>query len=817
VLTPALQQALQRIRNGSQDPADLEILRRAVLASQVTLAAGERAIAFGGNVNDAVLVTGDGNIIAVFKGPDAETICQTFQQTLDAIAADRYASALQEYFMVLREYCKNLPYLTLYDVRPPRRLDEVYVPLRACPRPAEWELADKDAEAQRRYLTSEQTFSIAEILQKAETPHLLILGEPGAGKSTLLRQLAERAWDDPQAIGLEKPHLPMLVPLRTLALSNGMLEERLNRALAVEMFLKRDLPEGFFDAWPRQMNAPWLLLLDGLDEVPAGMRPHLMRWLKGILAFIGPGRVIVTSRPSAYAPNEWNDKEFSTYEIQPFVLEQTRTFAEKWLGDEAPAFLRALESVLGGVLKGTPLLLTIATKVYLERKAREGKGSLPERRSQLYEEFINTWLQEAELRGLRTELGKEVADVAKPALARLALAMTEHPEWADKDVLARVVAEYLGEELHLGKIHAETVGRRFVQVMSRRSGVFLRRGKIHYWLHSTFREYLAAWAMNSELHRGQTFAAVLGKRLFSMRWHESIIHLAGICDQSSELVMWIAQQAIENRREDAALLAYFCWRESKTKVNNKVRDVVANALICALQGDVPYERARAAWALGEIGDSIPIEQLIVALRDPHATVREEAARALGKIGNTRAVEALIVALDDKDAGVRRMAALALGDIGDPTAVAPLITALGDRDWEVPCCAAIALAKIGKPAVEPLIAVLESKKQTTGKTYETRRTPTGELVLEIGEEEWSKLLEDAILNIDAKKRWFAVIALGSIGDSRALPVLQRIAQEGDEKPFLGSESRVADAAKKAIVIIHQRMTQFNAPPTVDSDV
>lgn len=809
MLTPELQQAMQRIRNGSQDQTDLEILRRAVLASQVTLAAGERAIACG-SVNEAVLVTGDGNIIAVFKGPDAETIRQTFQQALDVIAADRYASALQEYFLALREYCKNLPYLTLYGVRPHRRLDEVYVPLRVCPRPSERELVDRDAETKCRHLIGKQAFSIAEVLHKTESPHLLILGRPGAGKSTLLRQLAECAWDAPQAIGLEKPHLPMLVPLRALALANGALEERLATALKNTLPLMEVLPAGFFRAWSQQMEAPWLLLLDGLDEVPEDRCPALMQWLGGILTFIGDGRVLITARPSVYESEKWDKRLFSTYDIQPFTPEQTRTFAEKWLDEESPDFLNALQNVGNGVLSDTPLLLTIAARVYLKHKEETGVGSLPERRSQLYEEYINTWLREAELRGLRAELGNDVADVAKPALARLALAMTEYPEWVGEDALARVTAEYLSEELNLGRDRAMTAGCHFVKVMGRRSGIFLHTGQTYNWLHPTFREYLAAWAMNNHLYQGKTFATVLGERFFSTKWDESIIHLAGICDQPNELVMWIAQQAVEKRRENAALLAYFCWRESKTTIRSEVRDVVVNALIIALQGSHPYERARAAWALGKIGDSMAIDQLIVALQDPHATVREEAARALGKIGNTRALEILITALGDVDVGVRRMAALALGDIGDPSAVTPLITALGDRDWDLPYCAAISLVRIGKPAVEPLIAVLEYKKQTASKTYKTRRTPTGELVLELEEEKWLELLDDVILNPDARKRWLAVRALGAIGDSHALPALQRIAQEDNEKPFLGLESRVADAAEEAIVRIRQRMPQFNSP-------
>jgi hypothetical protein len=40
-----------------------------------------------------------------------------------------------DYLVALHDYCANLPYLTLHDIRPPKTLDEVYVPLKARPQP----------------------------------------------------------------------------------------------------------------------------------------------------------------------------------------------------------------------------------------------------------------------------------------------------------------------------------------------------------------------------------------------------------------------------------------------------------------------------------------------------------------------------------------------------------------------------------------------------------------------------------------------------------------------------------------------------------
>ncbi len=476
-LSPEIKQALERLQAGVTTAADWETLRRALQAGQIVLATGERAVAIGGSVEDTVIVTGDNNIVSVFKGATAESVREALQKVLERIASDRYDASLQAYFRALRRYCAELPYLTLTDIRPPKNLDEVYVPLRA--RQREEEASPRKPAAQEASLTVEQ------VLRQAQTSHLLILGQPGAGKSTLLRQLAERAYNDPHSIGLDHPHLPLLLPLRALARAEGALEERLNQALQNELRLTRPLPDGFLDAWPQHLDAPWLFLLDGLDEVPADRYLSLRQWIGDLLARPEVARVILTSRPSAYTEKEWESSRLSVYEIQPFTPDQTAELARRWFGEDAPAFLQALETVRSSVLTETPLLVTIAAKVYLERKR------LPERRTQLYQEFVDIWLDEANERGLRDELDAALLDLAQPALAHLALAMTDHPDWTDEKSLIPVVVEYLNEQLNL-KARAPAVAERFLRVMARRSGVFLKREEQYEWMHPSFREYLAS-------------------------------------------------------------------------------------------------------------------------------------------------------------------------------------------------------------------------------------------------------------------------------------------------------------------------------------
>jgi WD40 repeat protein len=58
-----LQEAVDRLLDGGATEADRDSIRQALNAGRITLATGEGAVAIGGNATDAIVVTGDGNIV----------------------------------------------------------------------------------------------------------------------------------------------------------------------------------------------------------------------------------------------------------------------------------------------------------------------------------------------------------------------------------------------------------------------------------------------------------------------------------------------------------------------------------------------------------------------------------------------------------------------------------------------------------------------------------------------------------------------------------------------------------------------------------
>ena len=264
------------IENGEITKESLALVRRALISS------GNSEVLQFGKYN--IQVTNGKNIQIgdrIYQSSDASIFIQAVKQAQDDINKDKSFRALQGYFQALRTFCNNFPYLSLDDLlgREHKTLEEVYVPLRV----RFQEGGTFSDTGNIKGTITEATVSTAlKHAKLSSTKHILILGDPGAGKSTLLRQIAQNSWDVPEALGLAHPHLAMVVRLRSLVVSGDIYAgEKLLKSS--ELVLLEQLPENFLALWSAQMDAPWLILLDGLDEVPIAQRSTVIQWVKILL------------------------------------------------------------------------------------------------------------------------------------------------------------------------------------------------------------------------------------------------------------------------------------------------------------------------------------------------------------------------------------------------------------------------------------------------------------------------------------------------------------------------------------------------------
>jgi len=136
----------------------------------------------------------------------------------------------------------------------------------------------------------------------------------------------------------------------------------------------------------------------------------------------------------------------------------------------------------------------------------------------------------------------------------------------------------------------------------------------------------------------------------------------------------------------------------------RIGDRRAGPALRALLGDKDaMTRAIAARSLGDVGDSASAAALAGRLTDAAWRVRVDAAHALGVLKAAGAAAKLRLLLRDPNPQARWEAALALGALHDSASVAPLTAALADTATGVRQGAAIALVKIEGEAAVPRVA------------------------------------------------------------------------------------------------------------------
>jgi HEAT repeat protein len=121
----------------------------------------------------------------------------------------------------------------------------------------------------------------------------------------------------------------------------------------------------------------------------------------------------------------------------------------------------------------------------------------------------------------------------------------------------------------------------------------------------------------------------------------------------------------------------------------------------------PYPQARAARALGKLGDKRSFDTLAPLLQSDEEVLREVGAEALGHLGDPSAIPALASALQDSKSDVRRAAALALAYLKDARAFEPMLVAMLPSELDFRRLAVIEAFGCLRDvrAVEPLVRCL----------------------------------------------------------------------------------------------------------------
>jgi len=447
------------------------------------------------------------------------------------------------------------------------------------------------------------------ILGIVEDPasHLLvILGDPGLGKSTLLKLLALRWADDPC-----RP-LTLFIELRRLSrVSDESFLSYLEKGTGEICCL----PKLEMDAYLKAHES--LVLLDGLDEVPAPARDSAV---SKIIRFVGDypkARVIVTTRihgyyPGSNHPDQFRDAGFQQFTLQDFEDSEIHGFVQLWHREVFPDLVereryekRLREAIADSPaiheLASNPLLLTMMAVLCRTQ-------DLPRDRCRLYERCAELLLKNWDLEKfpeLKERKGAlDIKDKLGPEqkmriLERVATEMQEQREGLTGNLIGENKLKGI-VETELAQLEVRqpwSVADDLIWMLRERNFMLAYLGDGQYaFIHRTFLEYFCARDVKYRLEKTSSFnvsdlLGVFRRRWRDDAWKEVLRLLCGLVgvEYAQDCISELLAEERGTDGHEAGLLAAQCLQEIReTGQVRTVRNQVRQVLLRLTSFDFPY-------------------------------------------------------------------------------------------------------------------------------------------------------------------------------------------------------------------------------------
>lgn len=423
---------------------------------------------------------------------------------------------------------------------------------------------------------------------------VLLRGEAGSGKTTLLMWLAARAVTRsfPSELRELNGLVPFLIPLCSVSGKEPGLPgpERLPK---VTRIVGPDAPEGWALRVLSEGRA--LLLVDGVDEVPAREREAARHWLGELLREFPETRCVVTVRPSAVVQDWLASDDFDEGLLLPLGDSDIEGFVSAWFAAARACGRSGSEPSLleAGLLRRlahdrtlrdfarTPLLCGVVCALHLQHG-----GDPPEQPWVLYGQALRMLLGDGDSWG--------VVHLSRPSEG-VALSIEEHCHllqqlavWLMRNDRSEISRAQALVQLESALIAAPALlsqgpADRLLRYLLNRSGLLTEQsdGSLRF-LHRAFQSFLTAKEVVEGDYLGELFI-----RAEDEQWSDVVLLAAGQCSrlQLARLALGLLATADSardlNGKARLSVLAALCIQHAST-LEPDVRETVERTLYAYL-------------------------------------------------------------------------------------------------------------------------------------------------------------------------------------------------------------------------------------------
>ncbi|MFB2978296.1 NACHT domain-containing protein [Microseira sp. BLCC-F43] len=390
-----------------------------------------------------------------------------------------------------------------------------------------------------------------------EKQFLMVIGCPGAGKSTFLRKMGLEALKGKQG-GFAHECIPVFIELKQFTSSDINLEKAIPEEFRICGF---PFPEEF--TAELLAKGKLLVLLDGLDEVPAKVVNDAIAQIQNFVDKYDQNRFITSCRTAAYRHNfrRFTDvamSEFDSQQIKHFISNWFQSEIDKQVGTAQKCWelLQKPENYAAKELAHTPLLLTLLCLVY------DHSQNFPTNRSVLSRKALRILLEEwaAEKRILRDEIYQGLrTELEEILLAEIAYNGFEVDRlfFTQQEIVSQIKT-FLAENLNAPK-HLD--GEAILKAIAVQQGILVERAEsVFSFSHLTLQEYLTAQYITDHYQITQ----LVNEHLTDKRWQEVFLLVAGLMRGGADELLLIMEKEAQKYINTPKLQALLNWTHQAT-------------------------------------------------------------------------------------------------------------------------------------------------------------------------------------------------------------------------------------------------------------